>query len=128
MFQNVVIVPLASISPPWTRCLPARTLRDGSFGSGSRALTFSVRKSAARSASLLSSRSHFVPTSNVRFFSGSRFTFATESESASADGLDEVPGVEVDRAVGAGLVGDAARQFGISSTRESCTGEGSVCS
>ncbi len=53
MFQKVVIVPLASISPPWTRCLPASTLRDGSFGSGSRALSFSVRKSAARTRACL---------------------------------------------------------------------------
>ena len=83
--------PLVSASKPFTRCVPDRTLSSELFGSGSRAFSFSVWNTAARSERRPDERSHLVPTSAVRLLSGGRLTVAAVSASDSADGLKEVP-------------------------------------
>ncbi len=82
--------PIASSSKPRTRCSPSSTWMPRA-GSVVRALVLLVWNSAARNPRRPSITSHLPPTSNVSFFSGSVLALLTASESASAEGLNEVP-------------------------------------
>ncbi|MNR26084.1 hypothetical protein D3C85_1432740 [compost metagenome] len=62
----------------------------------SRALVFSTRNTAASSSRRLSSNSHLVPSSQVSFFSGARFSVVAlrpppVEARLSAEGLKELP-------------------------------------
>src|SRR5262245_33487239 len=111
-------VPARPNSTPSTRCSPARTC-GGSPGltPGVRALVLEVRNSALLNVRRPPDRSHLVPTSNARVFSGSSSTLAAASDNPSADGLNDVPAPAYTAPLGRGLKTAPARQLHMSSVR-----------
>src|SRR6266478_4962551 len=98
MRHFAVSCPSARSFAPLTRCEPPRMFNKTLVGSGTRAFSFSRRNIAALRLRRLSISAHFVPSSYVRFFSGSRFALFNEKERellindrSSAEGLKEVP-------------------------------------